>query len=112
MTFAIVGALWVLLNSGQGPARPIGRVLLTYFLAALGAGAILALSRGWATSRQRAAILGWVGGVLLGLLLNWLFLAEAYPPGLQGFEFLILGVVPGLFPGAFVGGLFWAQPTA
>lgn len=112
MTFAIIGALWVLANRGQGPAWPIGRVLLTYLLAALAAGAIIALLGGWATSRQRGAFLGWVGGVLIGFLLNGLFLAEAYPPGLQGFEFLILGVVPGGFPGAFVGALLWTRPSA
>ena len=108
--FAAVACLLAVVFSTSDRRWPIGKVIGTYLGMAFVAWVMLALFGRWATTRARGALLGLIGGTLLGLYLNAVFLAAAFPPGLGGLKLAFYALCIGCFPGAYVGALFWTAP--
>ena len=102
------------LYRGDGQARfglPLSSVLLVYLFAALGTGLLITLFGKWASSRLKGALLGFIGGALLVLALNFTLVPSLLPGSLNLRQLLFAMIIAGLFPGAFVGALFW-EPRA
>lgn len=116
LTFATVLGLyvtWVHRASGGAATARIGlslvEVLALYFGAALLIGLIVALFGWWATTRARAAILGFLGGAVGALILNLTLAPRVIGTSLWGFKLIAYMTVLGLMPGAYLGALFWTR---
>jgi len=99
-------------SSRRADLTPLVIVVGIYFGLGALAGLVVMLFGRWASSRVRAAFLGFASGTLVAVAVNFsvmpLFVGEA----LLGRQLLFVMVITGLFPGAFLGALFWEpRPT-
>lgn len=112
LAFAAGCILYVLTIGREAPSRyglTIPQVVVIYLAGALYVGLAIALFRSWASSRLRAAVLGFGCGAVAALAFNFLVAGPHLDLHLQGLGLLLYMAFVGLFPGAFAGALFWEK---
>lgn len=112
LAFAAACILYVLTIGREAPSRyglTIPQVVVIYLAGALYVGLAIALFRTRVNSRLRAAVFGFGCGAMGALAFSFLVLGPVLDIHLRGLALLSYVAFIGLFPGAFVGGLFWEE---
>lgn len=109
-----VYAMWLSRSTDGAAIERLGITLpilvVLYFATALYVGLILYLFGKWATTRFRGTVLGFLSGLALAVLLNYTIIGmKVLPRPLSGVKLLVYVAVMGLFPGAFLGALYWEK---
>ena len=110
--FSALFSLFVLTNRSTDQAV-VGRfgmttlaLVLFYFAAGASVGSVVLLSSGWATTRWRGGLLGFLVGTMVGLALNFLL-----PEGVRGLSAIVPASGLGLILGFPAGALYWKRPS-
>jgi hypothetical protein len=112
--FVLALSLYILwadrVSEGQALSRwdlTLPGVLIGYLVVGLVAALIITLFGTWAKSRLRASVLGFLAGALLALVFSFTFGSKVSSNPMTPTKLIIYMAFVGLFPGAFVGALFW-----
>jgi hypothetical protein len=104
--FAAVGTLLSWSLTGSLRWRELGAAIAFYCGAAAFIGLTVGLTKGWATSRTKAALLGFMIAIPVAWLLGMLFV-----PGLPTRVMIVGTLANALIFGVFYGRLLWRPPA-